>query len=208
SMANQRKGPLVLTNYKRVIEVWFDDLYKQYFYAREPMAQFYDAGDISKQMELKERLQCKSFDWFVKNHAMDVFRNFPRLPDNVVWGEVRLEQTGTCLDSGGSQPPSTVSLSHCHGHGGNQLFRLNQKGQLGLGERCVDANRDKMTLIYCKLGTVDGPWSYDKDTQQMKYKRKSLCLAWEGDQGKVHLTECRTGDRSQRWNWKQLQPRL
>ena len=53
SMANQRKGPLVLTNYKRVIEVWFDEQYKQYFYSREPMAQFYDAGDIDKQIELK-----------------------------------------------------------------------------------------------------------------------------------------------------------
>lgn len=53
SMVNQRKGPLVLTNYKRVIEVWFDDTYKKYFYTREPLATFYDAGDISKQMELK-----------------------------------------------------------------------------------------------------------------------------------------------------------
>jgi polypeptide N-acetylgalactosaminyltransferase len=53
SMINQRKGPLVLTNYKRVIEVWFDDDYKKYFYAREPMAQFYEAGDITQQLELK-----------------------------------------------------------------------------------------------------------------------------------------------------------
>ena len=111
---------------------------------------------------IKQKLKCKSFDWFVTNHASDVFRNFPRLPLNAKWGEIRHVRTGTCLDSGGSQPPSTVSLSHCHGHGGNQLFRLNKKGQLGLGERCIDANRDKMTLIYCKLGQVDGPWQYDE----------------------------------------------
>ncbi len=107
-------------------------------------------------------MQCKSFDWFIQNYALDVFKNFPRLPPNVHWGEVRHSRTGTCLDSGGSQPPSTVSLSHCHGVGGNQLFRLNEKGQLGMGERCIDANRDKMTLIYCKLGTVDGPWIFDE----------------------------------------------
>lgn len=55
SLASQRKGPLVLTNYKRVIEVWFDDEYKEYFYTREPLARFYDAGDISKPMGIKVR---------------------------------------------------------------------------------------------------------------------------------------------------------
>lgn len=53
SLAGKRKGPLVLTNYKRVIEVWFDNEYKEYFYTREPLARYYEAGDISKQLEIK-----------------------------------------------------------------------------------------------------------------------------------------------------------
>jgi len=32
------KGPLITTNYKRVVEVWFDEKHKKYFYAREPLA--------------------------------------------------------------------------------------------------------------------------------------------------------------------------
>jgi hypothetical protein len=31
-------APLITTNYKRVIEVWFDEKYKKSFYAREPLA--------------------------------------------------------------------------------------------------------------------------------------------------------------------------
>lgn len=58
NLANQRKGPLVLTNYRRVIEVWFDEEYKKYFYTREPLASFYDFGDITKQLELKV-----AFNW-------------------------------------------------------------------------------------------------------------------------------------------------
>lgn len=104
----------------------------------------------------------------MKEVASDVFKNFPRLPPNVHWGEIKHTHSGKCLDTGSSQPPSTVSLSHCHGSGGNQLFRLNSRGQLGVGERCVDANRDKMTLIYCKLGTVDGPWTYDEVFNNLK----------------------------------------
>lgn len=32
------KGSLITTNYKRVVEVWFDEKQKKYFYAREPTA--------------------------------------------------------------------------------------------------------------------------------------------------------------------------
>lgn len=52
----------------------------------------------------------------------------------------------------------TVTLNSCHSSGGNQLFRLNEKGQLGVGERCIDVKNNVMTLIYCKLGTVDGKY--------------------------------------------------
>ena len=37
-LAEKKKGPLITINYKRVIEVWFDEKYKEYFYTREPLA--------------------------------------------------------------------------------------------------------------------------------------------------------------------------
>ena len=76
-------------NYKRVIEVWFDDEYKEYFYTREPTARYLDMGDITQQLAIKKRLNCKSFDWFMKNVAYDVVDKYPKLPPNVHWGEVR-----------------------------------------------------------------------------------------------------------------------
>lgn len=205
SLANKRKGPLIITNYKRVIEVWWDPQYKEYFYTREPMARYYDSGDISSQVAIRDRLQCKSFDWFMKNVAYDVYKNFPQLPANVKWGEVRSLAADECLDTGSSAPPQTVHVSSCHGQGGHQLFRLNQKGQLGVGERCVDATKKSMTLIYCKLGTVDGPWSYDQQTQQLKHSNR-LCLEHTDDSGAVHLSRCTDAD-NQKWVWKETRPR-
>lgn len=88
-----------LQNYKRVIETWFDDKFKEYFYTREPLARFLDMGDISEQLALKERLGCKSFEWFMDNVAYDVYDKFPALPPNLHWGEVsvavftRIQQT-------------------------------------------------------------------------------------------------------------------
>lgn len=78
----------IFQNYKRVIETWFDEEYKQYFYTREPLAKFLDMGDISEQLALKERLHCKSFRWFMEEVAADLLVKFPALPPNLHWGEV------------------------------------------------------------------------------------------------------------------------
>lgn len=79
---------LVLQNYKRVIETWFDNKYKEYFYTREPLARYLDMGDISEQLKLKEKLKCKDFSWFMENVAYDVLDKYPELPPNIYWGEV------------------------------------------------------------------------------------------------------------------------
>lgn len=71
-LAEKKKGPLITINYKRVIEVWFDEQHREYFYTREPMARFLDMGDISAQVALKENLKCKSFQWYMDNVAYDV----------------------------------------------------------------------------------------------------------------------------------------
>ncbi|MCP6508614.1 hypothetical protein NL478_28010, partial [Klebsiella pneumoniae] len=48
------KGPLITYNYKRVIETWFDNKHKEFFYTREPLARYLEMGDISEQLELKD----------------------------------------------------------------------------------------------------------------------------------------------------------
>lgn len=75
-------------NYKRVIETWFDEKYKEFFYTREPMARYLNMGDITDQLDMKNKLQCKSFKWFMEEVAPDLLTKFPELPPNVHWGEV------------------------------------------------------------------------------------------------------------------------
>lgn len=111
SLANKFNGqPTTLRNYKRVIETWFDDEYKEYFYTREPFARFVEMGDISEQLAMKERMKCKSFDWFMKEVAYDVFEKYPRLPPNEYWGELRNEASSLCLDTHGRHPPEKVIM--------------------------------------------------------------------------------------------------
>lgn len=203
-LAKKRKGPLITVNYKRVVEVWMDE-YKEYFYTREPLATYYDPGDLSSQLEMRKRLQCKSFSWFMKNVAYDVLKNFPLLPRNLYWGEIRHDASGQCIDAMGAHPPSTAALSSCHGTGGNQIFRLNAEGQLGLGERCMDASSKSMEVVYCALGTVDGPWEYSVDTKSLYHKKHQQCLTYGKRGNKVHLAKCDDSDTNQHWTFHEIQ---
>ena len=104
------KSILSLLCNRRVIETWFDPEYKEYFYTREPFARYVDMGDIGDQLAIKERLKCKSFDWFMKEVAYDVFDKSPPLPPNKLWGELRNVANNFCLDTQGKHPPEKVSM--------------------------------------------------------------------------------------------------
>lgn len=48
------------------------DNYKDIFYNRFPNLRKHSYGDISKRVELRKKLNCKSFDWYLKNVFTDV----------------------------------------------------------------------------------------------------------------------------------------
>ncbi|XP_072820309.1 inactive polypeptide N-acetylgalactosaminyltransferase-like protein 5 isoform X2 [Vicugna pacos] len=51
-------------NSLRVVHVWLDD-YKEQFFLRRPDLKSLDYGNISERVELRKRLGCKSFQWYL-----------------------------------------------------------------------------------------------------------------------------------------------
>jgi len=61
------KVEAVVRNYKRLVEVWFDDM-KELFYKVKPEALPMDIGDVSEMVVRRQGLaECKDMAWYVKN---------------------------------------------------------------------------------------------------------------------------------------------
>jgi len=199
--------PTTLRNYKRVIEVWFDDEYKEFFYTREPLARLIDHGDISDQLAMKEKMKCKSFDWFMNEIAYDVFDKYPKLPPNKFWGELKNEGSKTCIDTMGRHPPSAIGVSGCHGGGGYQLMLLNTEGQLSNGEWCVKAESvDRVSIAWCEMGVVKGPWAYNSESKQIHHRDFNKCLTVHPDTRALTLLSCDAHNLYHKWHWQEITP--
>ncbi|XP_070180117.1 N-acetylgalactosaminyltransferase 7-like isoform X2 [Littorina saxatilis] len=199
------KLPFSLVNYMRVVEVWMDEEHKEYYYTREPMGRGAPIGDISKQLQFKKDNNCKSFKWFMENVAYEVYEKFPKLPPNKAWGEVRLPTTNECWDSLNQGPGGEVSMRMCHMQGFGQLYRINTKGQIGLGERCIDSpNGDTLHIRYCEVQPT-GPWEFDAGLGQLKHSTHNKCVE-AGSDSKLHLTGCNPSSPQQKWVVNVIQP--
>lgn len=60
-------------NLARVAEVWLDE-YKELFYghAYHLISKNLDVGDLTRQIQLRQKLQCKSFRWYLENVYPDL----------------------------------------------------------------------------------------------------------------------------------------
>lgn len=58
-------------NSRRVAETWLDR-FRPYFYAAKPGVQLVPTGDLETRLQLKKRLRCRSFAWFIQNVYPDL----------------------------------------------------------------------------------------------------------------------------------------
>lgn len=80
---------------------------------------------IQDRMELKRRLHCKPFSWYLKNVYPELV-----IPTSEGGPGGSLKQGTACLDSMGHLLDGNVGLYPCHDTGGNQVSIL-QAEQMG-----------------------------------------------------------------------------
>ncbi|XP_055923316.1 putative polypeptide N-acetylgalactosaminyltransferase 9 isoform X2 [Eupeodes corollae] len=198
-----RSGVNVLKkNSVRLAEVWLDD-YAKYYYQRIGNDKG-DFGDVSGRKELRKRLGCKSFKWFLDNIYPELF-----IPgESVAYGEIRNNFTSFCLDS----PPDSdethpsVGLWQCHGDGGNQYFMLSKTGEIRRDEACLDYAGSEVTLYPCHGSKGNQFWTYKAETSQLRHGSSDKCLAINEKKDKVIMEECDENRAWQKWHLENYDP--
>lgn len=89
----------------------------------------------------------------------------------------------------------------------NITSRFLSQGQLSNGEWCVKAESvDRVTIAWCEMGVVKGPWSFDETKRQLMHKEYNKCLAVHADTRALVLSPCDAHNLYHKWTWKEIIP--
>ncbi|XP_043823552.1 probable polypeptide N-acetylgalactosaminyltransferase 8 [Dromiciops gliroides] len=124
-------GQFMRRNALRVAEVWLDN-YKSmvYYYWNLPVKNHgIDYGDVSSRKELRKKLNCRSFDWYLKN----VYPSLKPVRNIVGYGVVRNTLNEMiCMDQGPVSGKTPI-MHTCHGFESQVVFYF-MTGELYLGQ--------------------------------------------------------------------------
>ncbi|XP_057684425.1 polypeptide N-acetylgalactosaminyltransferase 12 isoform X1 [Corythoichthys intestinalis] len=144
-----RKAPYsrskALSNSVRAAEVWLDE-HKEIYYHRNPHARREYFGDVSERRQLREKLGCKSFKWYLDNIYPEL-----HVPEDRpgFFGMLRSGgKANLCFDYNPQGESNSfgrrVTLYRCHGMGQNQFFEYSSEGEIHYNMRgstaCVEGD--------------------------------------------------------------------
>lgn len=149
--------------------MWLDD-YKQYLYRGEPERYArVDAGDLTREKQIKTNLNCKPFQYFLEYIMPDMLERYPiDSPGVFAKGAIQSEaDTKLCMETlDGADWEASLVLSDCSNdltrppHSLDFVFTWHRQiMQNDKYEMCMDAGKAKM--IYCQYNFGKQFWFYN-----------------------------------------------
>lgn len=204
-------------NKERVASVWmqpYDALTKFQF---GPLKEEYQIEDVSAQMEIKKKLQCKDFDWYLQN----VYPELPvpelKSPKAKAGSLYTMGDEHWCLDNSDIKLfGKYMQAKKCETSSPNrkQGFIFSGDGNIMLLSvpACVgvpDGQPNKAKEVQSIKCSKDTKWEFDEEKKQMKYpKFKNHCLqlnpSMKDEKKKLksfNLAKCDENSELQKFNW-------
>ncbi|PAV82512.1 hypothetical protein WR25_19770 [Diploscapter pachys] len=194
------------TNSKRLAEVWMDD-YKRLYYMHRSDLKDKDVGDLTSRKELREKLKCKPFKWYLDNVISGKFV----FDENVqAYGTLYTFVDGyrMCIDTlqKDEKMSHTLGVFPCQGKGSApQQMSLSNEGHLRRETNCAqamvgrDQERGTVMMTHCHGGS--DKWTYEG--QLLRNTRSGLCLSTDGlkQSDDVIVTNCDSRNDHQKWRF-------
>ncbi|XP_031780011.1 polypeptide N-acetylgalactosaminyltransferase 1-like [Nasonia vitripennis] len=170
-------------NTARLANVWMDDYKRLYYLHREEYKDKPELiGDIKERVNLREKLKCKSFKWYLDNVYPEKF-----IPDENVqaFGRVQVQKGNLCLDNlqNDEEKPYNLGVYECHSQlFPSQYFSLSKVGELRREDTCATVVEDehskdifKVSMKACDEIENDREWMLTEDGKIL-HLRTGLCL--------------------------------
>ncbi|XP_041947393.1 polypeptide N-acetylgalactosaminyltransferase 10 isoform X3 [Alosa sapidissima] len=208
-------GVSLAKNLKRVAEVWMDE-YAEYIYQRRPEYRHLSPGDTTAQKELRSRLHCKNFKWFMTEVAWDLALHYPPVePPAAAWGQLKNVGSGLCMETKHFASGSPVHLEVCgKGHGDSswthgQVFTFGWREDIRVGDPlhtkkvCFDAisHNSPVTLYDCHGMKGNQHWRYRKD-KSLYHPISNSCVESNAAEKRVFMNTCDPLAPSQHWQFE------
>ncbi|XP_049824738.1 polypeptide N-acetylgalactosaminyltransferase 5 isoform X2 [Aethina tumida] len=188
---------IVNHNNRRLAEVWLDQ-WKDFYYNINPGARNVEVGDVTARKELREKLKCKNFRWYLEN----VYPESQMPLEYYYLGDIRNMATRNCLDTMGRKSGENLGMTYCHNLGGNQVFAYTKRQQIMSDDNCLDASnkRGPVKLVRCHGMGGNQAWVYDDVEKTIKHVNTGSCLQ-KPDDHDVNLPLLRpcNFDEGQQW---------
>ncbi len=183
----------MVRNSLRVANVWMDDYISNY-YEVYPNAKNVYFGNITDRLELRKRLNCKTFKWYMDNVYPDLSMPDPvperkyerwdqRTRNYVQRFALQLKGTKLCIQSDGDlgQKKAGLVLSYCLSRTKAQSWFKTDKNELILSKLlCLDATKKMPRLMKCHElgGTQEWKMREDEAGSTAVYNMAAgLCLS-------------------------------
>lgn len=190
------------------------DEYKEYLYQRRPdHYEKVDPGDLTKQKSIREKLQCKSFKWFMTNVAFDLPLKYPPVePPDFANGVVQsLSNPDLCIDTLNRKGDEEIGVFACADNKKrpqmNQFFALSWHKDIRQknGDLCWDVSKgtkDAPVLLYkCHGSQGNQLWRYDDEKKFIIHGRNNRCLDYNARTKKVFVNDCNIGNENMQWQF-------
>ncbi|KAI1240512.1 Polypeptide N-acetylgalactosaminyltransferase 14, partial [Lamprotornis superbus] len=197
-----------LRNTKRTAEVWMDE-FKQYYYAARPAAQGRPFGNVQSRVELRKKLKCHSFKWYLENVYPEL-----RIPEESLYQTGIIRQRQSCLESHKSEDQELpiVNLNPCNSSKGTvpkaQEWTYTYNHHVRQQQLCLSVYTlfpgSQVLLSPCKEGDNKQRWG--KVGSHIEHIASRFCLDTEtiGDTNEsikeLVINPCESTAMSQRWD--------
>ncbi|XP_004081934.1 polypeptide N-acetylgalactosaminyltransferase 5 [Oryzias latipes] len=190
-------------NLARVAEVWLDE-YKDLFYGHGYQhlldKSVTDIGNLTEQIELRKKLKCKNFKWYLENV-------YPELDAPLVKAEGLVFNQGLrrCL----AMFKDSLSFETCDLNKQSQHFSYTWLRHVRQGDLCIAPQQslNSFSVVSCDNAKAELRWFHKSSKSTLadhfiaEFASQHMCLEAESRDDSLHLSPCDSNNSFQKWQF-------